>query len=214
METILLPYPVPYAAQVASPELADDIFTCRIQPESDPRWADSGARTPQEYAYWVERGCGVACVKMAVEAHGGPVRPLLDWARDGVDRSGYLVQAGENGQMVERGWIHRALAELCQSVGLAAEPRAADVQDIPAFLRQGRLVIASTSYEIGTDGPVTKRGGHLVVITGAEVQSDQPLAFFVHNPSGHYARLQANGRIPAARFAEGFTGRVILVWKA
>lgn len=213
METILLPYPVPYAAQVASPDLADAIFTGRMSPEDDPRWAETGARTPQEYAYWVERGCGVACVKMAVEALGGPSRPLLDWAREGVAGGGYLMQAGDDGQIVERGWIHRALAQMCQSVGLAAEPRAAEIQDIPGYLRLGKLVIASTSYEIGTDGPVTKRGGHLVVLTGAEVQGDRPVAFLVHNPSGRFPRLQAYGRVPAARFAEGFTGRIIVVWK-
>lgn len=212
MERITLPYPVPYAAQIASPELADDIFMHRLPPEQDPRWAETGARSPAEYAHWVERGCGVACVKMSVEALGGPVRPLLDWAREGVALGGYLIEQRENGESVERGWVHAALARLCQSAGLQAEARAAAVEEIPEHLRAGRLVIASTSYEIGTHGPVTKRGGHLVVITGAEVEGGRPVTFSIHNPSGHFAHLQAGGQVPAERFAQGYTGRVILVW--
>ncbi|MBV5330914.1 hypothetical protein JZU69_00485 [bacterium] len=79
-ETIRLPYPVPYYAQIASPELAESIFVQGMDPIHDPRWAESGAETPQEYAYWVERACGVACLKMCVEAVGGPTRPLVEWA--------------------------------------------------------------------------------------------------------------------------------------
>ena len=213
MERISLPYFVPYTAQIASPELADDIFMHRLPPEQDPRWAETGAHSPEEYAHWVERGCGVACVKMSVEALGGPVRPLLDWARQGVALGGYLIEQRENGESVERGWIHAALARLCHAAGLQAEARPATLKEIPEHLRAGRLVIASTSYEIGTEGPVTKRGGHLVVITGAEVDGGQPVMFTIHNPSGHFTHLQAGGQIPAVRFAQGYTGRVIVVWR-
>lgn len=213
MTIIRLPYAVPYTAQVASPDLANEIFEHRLPPEEDPRWAETGARAPEEYAYWVERGCGVACVKMSVDALGGTNLPLLHWARTGVEMGGYLIEQQENGTAVERGWIHRALADLCQSAGLRAEPASASLEEIVDALRAGKLVIASTSYEIGTDGPVTKRGGHLVVITAAEVEGAQPLAFYIHNPSGRYPELQANGRVPAARFAEGYTGRIIRVWR-
>ncbi|HEY9087041.1 MAG TPA: C39 family peptidase [Anaerolineaceae bacterium] len=213
METVQLPYPVPYTAQIASPELANEIFEYRLPPEQDPRWAETGARSPQEYSYWVERACGVACVKMSVDALGGPNRPLLDWARAGVKMGGYLIEQGANGETLERGWIHIALARLCQSAGLAAVATPASLEEIVTALRAGQLVIASTSYEIGTNGPVTKRGGHLVVITGAEVHHGQPLAFFINNPSGRYPELQAGGRVPAGRFAEGYTGRIIRVWR-
>jgi hypothetical protein len=83
LEIVRLPYPVPYYAQVASLELAEAIFNQGMDPAQDPRWAESGADTPQEYAYWVERACGVACLKMCVEALGGPVRSLVDWGRWG-----------------------------------------------------------------------------------------------------------------------------------
>lgn len=213
MQRITLPFPVPYTAQIASPDLADDIFTHRLPPEQDPRWAETGAHTLEEYVYWVERGCGVACVKMCVDALGGPNRPLLHWARAGVALGGYLIDQREEGHTTERGWLHSALAALCHSVGLRAEALPAQVDEIPGFLRAGKLVIASTSYEIGTNGPVTKRGGHLVLVTGAEVENDQPRTLIINNPSGHFTHLQAGGRVAADRFAQGFTGRVILVWR-
>ena len=211
METLRLPYPVPYYAQIASPELAGAIFDGVLPPEEDPRWAETGAETPQEYAYWVERGCGVACVKMCVEALGGPQRPLIDWARAGVNINGYLIARGPDGRFEERGWIHKALVALCQQAGLKAEACPADLEAITRHLRAGRMVIASVSYQIGTTDPVTKRGGHLVVITGAEVQGGVPNAFFINNPSGRETTMQANARILADRFAEGYTGRAIVV---
>src|SRR5512134_3886133 len=104
LETIRLPYSVPYYAQVASPELAEAIFVHGMDPALDPRWAESGAATPQEYAYWVERACGVACLKMCVEAAGGPKHPLLHWARRGRERGGYLIHRAEDGSLREVGW--------------------------------------------------------------------------------------------------------------
>src|SRR5512138_753865 len=101
VETIRLPYSVPYYAQIASPELAESIFVQGMDPAKDPRWAESGAESPEEYAYWVERACGVACLKMCVEAAGGPVRSLVDWARLGLERGGYLVRPDADGNPQE-----------------------------------------------------------------------------------------------------------------
>jgi hypothetical protein len=36
LETIRLPYPVPYYAQIASPELAESIFVQGMDPAQDP----------------------------------------------------------------------------------------------------------------------------------------------------------------------------------
>jgi hypothetical protein len=211
-QTISLPYNVPYYAQVASPELAEDIFVRGLNPVLDPRWAESGAASPQEYAYWVERACGVACLKMCVEALGGPVYSLLDWANRGVERGAYLVRRDENGDVNEIGWIHAGLAALAREVGLTAEAKPAELNEIADYLREGYLVIASVSYEAGDDRlPITKKGGHLMVVVGAEVDEDVPLAFIVNNPSGRRSDLQAGARMAVERFGPAYSGRVILV---
>jgi hypothetical protein len=213
VETIRLPYSVPYYAQVASPDLAALIFDGVILPEEDPRWAESGAQTPQEYAYWVDRGCGVVCVKMCIEALGGPHLPLVEWARAGLKIDGYRIQHKPDGQVEEIGWIHKSLAALCNAAGLEAEARPAKPFEIVSALRGGQMVIASVSHQIGTSAPVTKRGGHLVVVVGAEVQGEEPSAFLLNNPSGRQPHLQAGARIEITRFLAGYTGRVITVGK-
>lgn len=201
---------MPYAAQIACPELAEDIFSGRLPAEQDPHWAESGADSPEEYAYWTERACGVACVKMAVEAFGGPVRSLVDWARTGVALGGYLTDKRPDGSSAERGWLHSTLAELITREGFYAEPRPASLDELPSLLERGWLLIASVSYQIGTSLPVTRRGGHLVVVCGAELSDGQLNTLIVNNPSGRTPELRINARIPVERFAAGYTGRVIL----
>ena len=212
--SIRLPYPVPYHAQIASPELAEAIFVQGLDPALDPRWAESGAQTPQEYACWVERACGVACLKMGVEALGGPQRSLIEWARLGVERGGYLIRYAENGDAHEVGWVHSALVNLALEVGLQAEAHPASLEQLIAFLEQGWLVIASVSYEAGDDRlPITKKGGHLMVVIGADYDENGPLSIIVNNPSGRKSELQAGACLPADRFAAAYSGRVILMRK-
>lgn len=207
-----LPYSVPYYAQIASPELAEAIFVHGLDPSLDPRWAESGAETPEEYAYWVDRGCGVACLKMCVEALGGPQLSLIAWARLGLERGGYLIRRLENGALHEVGWIHSALVDLAQERGLLGQARAASLEELIGFLAQGQLVIASVSYEAGDDRlPITKQGGHLMVVIGVEYDERGPLAFYVHNPSGRRKELQANARLLVERFAPAYSGRVIVL---
>lgn len=216
LETIRLPYSVPYYAQIASPELAEEIFVNGLDPIHDPRWAESGAESPQEYSYWVERACGVACLKMCVEAVGGPVRSLVDWAKLGLERGGYLIREDkEDGSLHEVGWIHSALADMARNEGLLAEARPAALEEIPSFLGRGLMVVASVSYEAGDDRvPITKQGGHLMVVTGVECKDGKPQAFYVNNPSGRRLELQNNARLSLERFAPAYSGRVILLGRA
>jgi len=210
MPDIQLPYTVPYTAQIASPELATAIFVQGMNPTLDPRWHETGAASPEEYAYWVERACGIACVKMCVEALGGPRRTLMEWIQAGLKRNGYLI-VEENGQPQELGWIHQALADLIAGAGFAARPAPASVADIVAHLRQERMVIASVSYEVGDDLPVTRKGGHLVVVTGADLDDrGAPTHLYTNNPSGRRLELQVNAPIPVERFLLGYSGRIIV----
>jgi hypothetical protein len=214
LKRVRLPYPVPYYAQIASPELAEAIFVQGLDPTLDPRWAESGAETPEEYAYWVERACGVACLKMCVEALGGPQVSLIEWARLGLARGGYLIRQAENGEPLEVGWIHSALVDLAREVGLQGEARAASLEEMLEFLSQGQMIIASVSYQAGDDRlPITKRGGHLMVVIGVDYDESGPLAFYVQNPSGRRTALQANARLDVERFALAYSGRVIILHK-
>ncbi len=209
-ERVQVPYIVPFTAQVASPELTQAIFGDHQPAETDPRWAETGATSPQEYAYWTDRACGIACVKMVVEAFGGPKRPLMEWIQAGLAINGYLVQTTPEGAQEERGWIHRSLAQLIEQAGYQAQAQAATLQDIVAQIRLGNLVIASVSYEIGTPKPVTRKGGHLVVVLGAVLEDNQLTHVIINNPSGRTQILQQAAEIPIDRFSAGYTGRIIV----
>ena len=212
MNRIRMPYPIPYYAQVASPELAYAIFEEGLDPRSDPLWQQWVCASADEYAYWVDRACGIACVKMVVEGLGGPQRPMMEWIQDALGRNGYLVTADANGNPVERGWLHRVLAELISACGILAFARPASEDEIAGFLERGQIVIASVSYELGKDVPITHQGGHLVVVAGADVTGEGEVdCFYINNPSGRLAKHQTNARIDAGRFVQAYSGRVILV---
>lgn len=212
MVSHFFPRPVPYYAQIANPELAEAIFIHGMDPVNDPHWALTGAESPAEYAYWVERACGVACLKMAVEAFDGPQYSLVEWAKRGLARGGYLIRQNEDGTQNEIGWTHRALAEMAVEVGLHAIWKPAHLIDILNDLLENRLVIASVSYEAGDDRlPITKKGGHLMVVCGADYDENGPHAFYVNNPSGRLPHLQAGARLPIERFAPAYAGRVIVI---
>jgi hypothetical protein len=152
---------------------------------------------------------------MCVEALGGERRSLIDWARAGLSSGGYLVEKDKQGNPVEVGWRHRALADLIGAAGFHAAAQAVALDEFPRYLSDGCLVIASVSYEVGLpDRPVTHRGGHLVVVVGASLSGDTLENILIHNPSGRSPELRANACIPAGRFRAGYSGRGIVVAQA
>ena len=204
---IRVSYPVPYTCQFTSPELVADFLFGGRPLETDPHWADYGASTPDDYAHWAMRSCGVVCVKMVVEGLGGPVQSVMDWIEAGLALDGYLT--GQRAERpVEIGWKHSALAELARAHGCRAELLSGlNVGDLAALVRSDRCLLASVSSEIGegVDLPITRRNGHIVVVHGYEQAGDDDLThLFVHNPSGRSPASRRDARLPVARFAEAF----------
>lgn len=209
-------YHIPYTCQYASPELVRAFIYGERETSSDPRWADYGANSSEEYAHWALRSCGVVCVKMAVEGiTGQPIVPVMDWVRAGLALDGYLVElrADRKDRPIEKGWKHNALVQLARQRGCQAElATRLTLDEIAAHIQANRIVIASVSSELGEAGPITRRSGHLVVIYGVVLdEHDQTNQMILHNPSGRTAPFQQGARIPAARFIEAASGRGIIV---
>src|SRR3954464_11908773 len=80
---------IPYFAQFASPELIGDIVAGERQAADDPRWRESGAETPEEYAFRARTGCGMACLQMVLAAHDRPVPGLAELWRRCAAHGGY-----------------------------------------------------------------------------------------------------------------------------
>ena len=214
MNLIRVSYPVPYYAQVASPELAGPIFREEMDARDDPRWAETGARDADEYAYWVMRACGIVSMKTCIEALGGPQRTVMAWIEDGLARDAYRIRHDDQGNPFEVGWIHDGLIGMMRDCGLSAVRQTGTVEDIQAAIQADRLVIASVTYELGSSLPVTRNWGHLVVVHGYQTSDERLLTgLLVNNPSGRAPAFQQDALIPIERFREGFSGRMMVVWR-
>ncbi len=151
---------------------------------------------------------------MVVEALDGPKRSLIEWARLVSSRGGYITHQNADGTSSEIGWSHRSLAEAAQETGLLSSWKPSTPQGILEELLKNRLVIASVSYEAGDETlSITKKGGHLMVVLGADFDKTGPIAFYVNNPSGRRKNLQVEARLPIERFASAFSERIIIFEK-
>lgn len=89
---VSLIHPVPYYAQWESPDLVPDIIAGTLSAADDPLWQKSGAASPEEYAFWSWRLCGMACLRMALDHWRGSAPPAVTLPRP-PHRGGHLVLA-------------------------------------------------------------------------------------------------------------------------
>ncbi len=186
-----------------------DIVQGHLGAEADPRWSEFGAASRGEYAFWSKRACGIACLKMTVEALGGPEYSLMEWIEKALLINGFIFPQIKT---ITRhtGWIHQALASLANMHGLKAGcSSSSDLKDICRRIDREQVVVASVSCELGERGPIAKNIGHFVLLHGYSLSKDRIEALLIHNPSGRYHELRESAWIPASRFASGFSNRII-----
>jgi hypothetical protein len=193
----------PYFGQWESPALIGAIIGGDYRAEDDPAWANSGAESPAVYARWAEHLCGVACLRMALAAHGITPPRARDLARVLTRHGAYVEEP--NGFI--RGLIYApAITWLAEAHGMRAEiilDRTAEA--VPPLLAHGGLFIASVHPAIRRPTEAAPgKGGHLVLVFGAEEG-----ALRLHNPSGHDGASQADARVALEDFARFFAGRGI-----
>ena len=138
---------IPYRSQYASAEL---IASGAITLADDPRWQEAGAATPQEYARWARRGCGMACLQMILAARGDSVPPLVNLARDCTRYGGYDEHPRGYGPLIYAGFVDYVTAELGLSARVAAPLPLRGLLDA---VRGEEVVLASVSSEIRTLAP-------------------------------------------------------------
>jgi hypothetical protein len=201
---------LPYYAQFASPELIYAYIHENFDGRNDPRWRDYGTEDIEEYLFWHKRACAIACLKMCLEALTTlpQVPTMIELIRKGVDLGGYIVH-NEQGEFVDFGWYYQPLVKLGEAYGLHGHVcKTLSTDELCSYLAAKSLVIASVSPEIGErDTPISKQGGHLVLVHGFEWSPQGCKAFLLHNPSGRFSELQSNAVIPFERFSKAFAGR-------
>ncbi|MFD3439535.1 C39 family peptidase [Streptomyces sp. NPDC058685] len=195
---------VPYHAQWASPDLVPAIISGAMAAADDPLWPKYGAESPEEYAWWSWRLCGVACLRMALEFWQGTAPTPMALAAECVEAGAYVLR--EDGL---DGLIHAPFAAYAERRwGLYAESRRdLPATDIPELVAAGRLLMLSVHPSIRElDAPPPRRGGHLVLATGV---TDEHL--LIHNPSGFPGPSQQFARVPWEVLDRYYAGRGVVL---
>ncbi|MEV5730318.1 MULTISPECIES: C39 family peptidase [Streptomyces] len=195
---------VPYYSQWESRDLVPDFITGRLDAADDPLWQKSGADSPQEYAFWAPRMCGVACLRMALDFWRHPVPSSVPLVRELCEAGAYL----RDGDTV-KGLIYQPFAEhVSARWGLEAQ----SVPELPAtripeIIASGRLVLLSVHKTVRTpDVDPPSRGGHLVLAVGANEES-----VMLHNPSGLPGASQEFASVPWPRLDRFYAGRGVIL---
>jgi hypothetical protein len=195
---------VPYFAQWESAELAERFVDGSLPLGGDPRWAASGARTAAEYAFWANKVCGLACLKMILAAREQPVPPMMTLVKQALSWQAFIPQGDRVAGLIYRPFADWVAAEYDIGVEVAPDlPLAA----LAAAASTRTPVIASVHAWIRwPDRQSPARGGHLVLVTGASGN-----LLRLHNPSGIPPASQCDAIVPVADFARFYAGRGMLI---
>lgn len=200
---------LPYFSQFASRNLVNVFLSDPSSTRTDPRWAETGWPSREEYAYWAWNTCGVACIRSVLVGTGHEPTPAA--LAKGLLQYGAYSMSTQGREL--RGLFYApSVTYLKDCWGLDAEvlPRLlpSRLQDV---CHRDRVFIASVTpairgLSIGQALGSATPGGHLVLVT--DVTDDQ-VTF--HNPSGLWPSGQADVVLPRAVFTAAFARRGISI---
>jgi hypothetical protein len=195
---------IPYFCQWESPELVPAFIDGSLTAAGDPRWAESGARTREDYAFWSRRSCGLACLKMLLAVRGLAVPPMMRLVDSALECKAFI----RDGERVA-GLIYRPFADwIASGYGIKAEV----MPDLPLEIVAGSAspetpVIASVHPSIRwPERTPPERGGHLILVTGAAAG-----VIRLHNPSGLPGVSQRDALVARTDFSRFFAGRGLII---
>jgi hypothetical protein len=163
-------------------------------------WRQTGFADPDEYRFWSHRLCGLACLESALGYWGVPHPDRAALVADACAWGAYVRHA--DGRV--DGLVYAPfLRWVATRFGLAGAVHGAiGLAELAGTVSADSVAIASVSAEIRwPDRPNERRGGHLVLVTGAE---DGQIWF--HNPSGLPATA-VDTALPLATMERFYSGR-------
>ncbi|MFS7874177.1 C39 family peptidase [Streptomyces asiaticus] len=201
---VSLIHPVPYYAQWESPDLVPDIIAGTLSAADDPLWQKSGAASPEEYAFWSWRLCGMACLRMALDHWRGSAPPAVTLAEECVEAGAYVRHPDRVDGLIYAPFA--AYARRRWELFAESRPRLS-AEELPGHLAAGRLAMLSVHPSLRTLDPrPPHRGGHLVLAVGATAGH-----LLVHNPSGFPDGSQRFAEIPWGDLGRFYAGRGVLL---
>lgn len=195
----------PFVPQWASRELTSAILRGEMDARDDPRWAETGASSPEEYAFWSWNWCGMACLSMVLASRSHQVS-IMELSRRCLARGGYVVR----GDTIEGLFYAPAVALLREEFGISAHVASPlSLEEIAIELERKHFVIASVHP--GIRQPQTTpptRGGHLVLLLGHDPLHGR---LVLHNPSGDTLASQEYCAVAVADFERFFACRGVVI---
>jgi len=162
------------------------------------RGEDSGFPNQDEIARWESNCCGIACLRMVIDAVTGQKPSCWDLLQLGLVKKAYI----------EAGWIHRGLVEMAKEFGVAGVAlRNKSVDELRTSIDQGNLCIVSASagFRGGLINKATglpfPKGGHLIVAFDTTADS-----IVCHHPSSVDEWNKIGWSVPTEKWPDSFTG--------
>lgn len=171
-------------------------------------YLQEGFTSLEDAKYWAERICGLACLKMILSykfpEQNFKLKNLLDIG----------LKIGAYDEKV--GWKHQGLVDLAANFDVNGFRQSirAKVEKIAKYIQDRRLVIVSVTegMEGGKeykqkDGSIylMPKGGHLVVIFGADVSQGEIKSFLLHHPSSDKDYEHRDWVVPKDEFLNSFS---------
>lgn len=168
-----------------------------------------------EAKYWSSRICGLACIKMGINALHKKEIPLYDLLIQGLKNDAYSEKLG---------WNHQALANLAilYKLNSKRESVGRDIDKIGEYIKNNEIIIASVTvgfeagkkYHSKNGDYIMPRGGHLVVIFGVNLDNNKLVDnFTLHHPSSWKSYEWPNYKINRKKFLNSFSsaGNIIRI---
>jgi hypothetical protein len=195
---------VPYFSQWESPELVGPIIRGELAAEDDPRWAESGAATRADYAFWSWRACGMACLRTVLASWRSVSATTVGLGEEVLEAGGYRRRPDGLD-----GLIYAPFTDYVRTrwgIVARAEPRL-EIPALQELVRAGHWAMVSVNPRIRrpADTPPST-GGHLVLVHGAP--DDE---FVFHNPSGDTPASQRSAVVRVEDFKRFYAGRGIVL---
>ena len=206
-----LPYQIPYVAQYASAERAEEFVRNEDLLKTDARWRDFGADSPDDYSFWARRICGIACFQMILLSLRRPTSKLVELGKQAMAAGCYLPDPQNPNRLI--GLLHKPFLKFAKSFGFSGKL----IWYIGSYaiadeISRNNFVIASVYHDIrNADAKPENKQGHLVLVHGFEIKNGQIPGFFIHNPSGFYNESQENHFVRVGDFINCFSGRIIVL---
>ena len=176
-----------------------------------------GAKNSEEFTFWTWRNCGIACVKMILDAKKlGQKSNIMQLTREGIKLGGYITYL--DGKFVDKGWFHHSLKALLNKYDLKSSIKKwQSIESVAVDILSNAFVIISVTVpgrsHIINDGSFrakknAKYGGHLLLATGVKMNGKKIEGIYVHDPRG-LESYQSHTWIPTQTFKRIFSNRTI-----